>query len=193
MRLRVRIDHSGNFAIRVNERAAFEYCDHYLMKFSIQNCRCREHSELYCVAATPENVDDCDGFGFSVNRMKDYLHHQNDRMKGFVYYSRIDNTPVGCIWVAYKGANEFQYRIRKVDAFGFNFAVRSEYRGQGIIGFMIYELLRKLEQEGIDTSYASVRRNNRSALRAYEKCGAVIISRRKFFRIAGVRISYPII
>ena len=114
-------------------------------------------------------------------------------MRGYVYYNRIDNKPVGCVWVAYKGANEFQYRIRKIDAFGFDFAVNNAYRGQGIVGFMIYELLLTLKNEGINVLYASVRKNNRSALKAYDKTGAVIVESKRFFRVAGIRIPYPII
>lgn len=100
---------------------------------------------------------------------------------------------MGYVWVAYKGANEFQYRIRRIDAFGFDFAVHPAYRGQGIVGFMIYELLVSLKNEGIDALYASVRKNNQSAIRAYKKLGAVIVGSKKFCRFAGIRIPYPIL
>lgn len=187
------IDRSGNFSIRLKQRTVFEYCDHFLMRFVLADCRCVNHPEVYRVNISLSNVDDCNGLGFSVVRMRNYLLKQSAHMKGYIYYNKIDNNPVGCVWVAYKGANEFQYRIRKIDAFGFDFAVNNAYRGQGIVGFMIYELLLSLENEGIDVLYASVRKNNKSAIRAYEKIGAVIVGTKKFYRFAGIRIPYPMI
>lgn len=189
----IKIERSDNFAIRLNQRTAFEYCNHFLIRFTLDNCSYVNHPELYRKNISISNVDDCNGMGFSVVRMKNYLLKQSDHMKGYIYYNRIDNKPVGCVWVAYKGANEFQYRIRKIDAFGFDFAVNNEFRGQGIVGFMIYELLLALKKEGINVLYASVRKNNRSALKAYDKIGAVIVESKRFFRVAGIRIPYPII
>lgn len=145
----IQIDRSGNFAIRLKQRTVFEYCDHFLMRFSLNNNYSHiVHPELYCANISLSNVDHCNGMGFSVVRMKDYLTTQSAYIKGYIYYNKADNRPVGCVWVAYKGANEFQYRIREIDAFGFDFAVKNAYRGQGIVGFMIYELLLSLKNEG---------------------------------------------
>lgn len=189
----IQIDRSENFPIRLKQRTVFEYCDHFLMKFSLDTCGSVVPPEIYRANISLSNVDDCYGMGFSVVRMKRYLQKQSAHMKGYMYYSRMNDNPVGCVWVAYKGANEFQYRIRKIDAFGFDFAVNSAYRGQGIVGFMIYELLLSLKNEGIDALYASVRKNNPSALRAYEKIGAVIVESKRFCRLAGIRIPYPVL
>lgn len=189
----IKIDYNDNFAIRIKERAVFEYCNHYLIKFELANCSYIDHPEIYFVEITKNNVSDCIGMGFSVERMKKYLLEQNLYMKGYIYYSKNGNKPVGCVWVAFKGADEFQYRIRYVDAFGFDFAVNPSYRGQGIVGFMIHELLILLKEKGINSLYASVRKNNKSALRAYNKFGATIVSNKKFYRVLGIRIPYPII
>lgn len=187
----IQIDRSGNFAIRLMHRTAFEFCDHYLMKFSLDNCSYVNHPELYWANISLSNVEDCNGMNFSVARMKEYLRTQNSYMRGYIYYSKINNNPVGCVWAAYRGANEFQYRIRNVDAFGFDFAVKNEYRGHGIVGFMIFQLLRSLQDEGIHDLYASVRKNNYAAISAYEKIGAVKVGRKRFCRLAGIRVPYP--
>ena len=41
-----RTDHSGNFAIRLCERAIFEYCNHYIVRFDVSKCSCVVHPEL---------------------------------------------------------------------------------------------------------------------------------------------------
>ena len=187
----IQIDRSGNFAIRLMHRTAFEFCDHFLMKFSLDNCSCVDHPELYRTNISLSNVEDCNGMSFSVARMKNYLRTQSSYMRGYIYYSKTNNEPVGYVWVAYRGANEFQYRIRTIDAFGFDFAVKNEYRGHGIVGFMIYQLLLLLQDEGIHDLYASVRKNNYAAISAYEKIGAVKVGRKRFCRFAGIRVPYP--
>lgn len=126
----IQIDRSGNFAIRLMHRTAFEFCDHFLMKFSLDNCSCVDHPELYRANISLSNVEDCNGMSFSVARMKNYLRTQSSYMRGYIYYSKTNNQPVGYVWVAYRGANEFQYRIREIDAFGFDFAVKNAIEGK---------------------------------------------------------------
>ena len=63
----IQIDRSGNFAIRLMHRTAFEFCDHFLMKFSLDNCSCVDHPELYRTNISLSNVEDCNGMSFSVS------------------------------------------------------------------------------------------------------------------------------
>lgn len=126
-----RIDHSGNFAIRLCERAIFEYCNHYIVRFDVSKCSCIAHPELMMEQINFDNVDLCNGMGFSTTRMRRYLSEQSSYMKGYLYSKAADNKPVGCVWIATCGANEFQYRVRRVDAFGFDFAVKPEFPRTG--------------------------------------------------------------
>lgn len=188
------IDKRENFMIRLMERTFFEYCHHYLIEFDLKNFnKVRSHPELLRKRITLQNVDECTGIAFNVNRMKSYLIHQNDKVEGFLYYTKDTNETVGCIWVMYRGGNEFQYRMRKVDAFGFDFGIRSQFRGQGYIVWMIYELLLHLKEKRIEKLYASVRTNNQSAIKAYNKAGMRIVREERFFRIVGIRVLYPIV
>lgn len=189
----LRIDRSGNFAIRLCERAIFEYCNHYIVRFDASICSCVAHPELVMAPITDDNVDLCNGMEFSTERMRRYLLEQGSHMRGYLYSTVADNKPVGCVWVAFRGANEFQYRVRRIDAFGFDFAVKPEFRGQGIVGFMICDLLNNLGKNGVDVLYASVRKNNTSAIKAYTKMGGSLVASKRFFRVGGVRIPYPII
>ena len=73
----VQIDRSQNFSIRLKERTAFEYCNHFLMKFSLDNCSYVDHPDLCRTNISLSNVDDCNNMGFRVDRMKRYLLTQS--------------------------------------------------------------------------------------------------------------------
>lgn len=188
------VDKRENYMIRLMERTLFEYCHHYLIEFALDRFeKCKSYPDLVCKKITLQNVDECTGIAFNVNRMKAYLTHQPDKVDGFLYYTKDTGETVGCIWVMYRGGNEFQYRVRNVEAFGFDFGIRGKFRGRGIIVWMIHELLLYLQKKGIRTLYASVRTNNKSAIKAYTKAGMKIVREKRFFRIVGIRIPYPIV
>ena len=170
-----------------------EYCDHFLISFKLERMQeiCHPHIELYKKPIKLDNVQECERSPYSVERMKQYL--RSEPVEGFLYYTADTNEPVGCIWVMYKGGNELQYRVRHVDAFGFDFCVFPRFRGNGLIGVFIKDLLLHLKTKGIDTLYASVRRNNYSALKAYQKINMNVEKRKRFGRIRNFRIPYPVI
>lgn len=58
---------------------------------------------------------------------------------------------------------------------------------------MICDLLKELNEDGVDVLYASVRKNNTSAIKAYTKMGGSLVASKSFFRVLGMRIPYPII
>lgn len=185
------IDNAENFTIKLFGRCLLVYTDHYIVNFSLNKLTYRQPPfEVHYEKADLENVDDCSRSPFNLNRMKNYLAELPDLVDGYIFY-KDDKTPIGCAWVMYRGGNEFQYRVRNVDALGFHFSVFDEYKGQGLIGYMIYCLLTELKEKGIDNMYCGVRINNTSAIKAYMKIGADIVGEKRFFRIAGIRIPYP--
>ncbi|MBR1675828.1 MAG: GNAT family N-acetyltransferase [Clostridia bacterium] len=103
------------------------------------------------------------------------MKKQSQKVKGFLFYFKETSEPVGCVWVGFKGFNEFQYRIRNIDAFGFDFAVAEKWRGKEVIRYMVSILQKELEKNGIKKLFISVRRNNISALKAYQKCGCSVV------------------
>ena len=90
----------------------------------------------------------------------------------------------------YKGGNELQYRIRNVDAFGFDFCVFDKYKGNRYIELIIYEILLYLRKKNINKLYASVRTNNYAAIKAYQRMNMNIESIKRFGRIISLRIPY---
>ena len=185
------IDKTQNFSIKILGKRLFTYTHHYIMRFSLDKLAYRQPAfPLRYEKASLENVDDCSKAPYSLNRMKRYLTEFPEKVDGYIFY-REDDTPVGCVWVMYRGGNEFQYRVRKIDALGFHFCVYDEFKGQGLIGYMIFCLMTELRKKEIDSLYCGVRTNNASAIKSYRKLGADIVSEKRFFRIAGLRIPYP--
>lgn len=182
-----------NWSLWIRGIRLLEICDHYLICFQ-QNPQLQAvpDMQLRKERIYPENLKCCEQQAYSVDRMKEYL--MSEPAEGFLYYSEETGEPVGFLWVMFRGGNELQYRVRNIDAFGFDFFVFPQYRGRGLIRFMIKDTLRYLEEmHQIDKLFASVRRNNEAALNAYRKAGMTVIGRKVFFRIRHCRIPYPCI
>lgn len=188
------IDKTENYTIRLFEHRLFEICDHYLISFSLDRFPMTFSNELLKIEKINEsNLHFLKYIGYNLKTMSKYINDKPGLTEGFIYFTKETHEPVGCIWVMYKGGNEAQYRVRNVDAFGFYFAVFPKFRGNRYIEYFIYTLLKHLKAKGIYKLYASVRKNNKSALRAYERAGVKIEANKKFYRFISWRIPYPII
>ena len=188
------INKTGNYSIRIFKRSIFEFCNHYLISFSLDQFPMSFSDELLKMEKINEdNLHYLKHIGYKYKTMNKYIKDKKELQEGFIYFTKDTHEPVGCIWVMYKGGNEAQYRIRNIDAFGFYFAVFPKFRGNRYIEYFIYNLLKHLETKGIHSLYASVRKNNKSALRAYERAGMKIEANQKFYRIIRLHIPYPII
>ena len=87
--------------------------------------------------------------------------------EGFIFSDA--GRPVGTIWVMYQGANDIEYRIRRIEAYIFDVYINENYRGNGYAGEMICLLMKYLHERGIDCSYLAVAKTNKSAIKAYKK------------------------
>lgn len=194
MRKILSIDKSENYTICLFEHRLFEKCDHYLISFSLDRFSMHFPDDLLEIERVDvSNLHYLRYIGFNYRLMNYYIIEEKEPVEGFIFFTKDKNEPVGCIWVMYKGGNEAQYRIRNIDAFGFYFAVFPKYRGNRYIEFFIYSMLKHLEAKGITKLYASVRKNNIAALKAYKRAGMKIEAEKKFYRFIKWRIPYPII
>ena len=194
MRKLFAIDKSENFTICLFEHRLFEICDHYLISFSLDRFSMSFSEDLLDIEKVDvSNLHYLRHSGFIFRLMSKYIREGKEPVEGFIFFTKNEHEPVGCIWVMYKGGNEAQYRVRNIDAFGFYFSVFPKYRGNRYIEFFIFSLLKYLETKGIHRLYASVRKNNISALKAYTRAGMKIEAEKKFFRLISLRIPYPII
>lgn len=188
------IDKTENYTICLFEHRLFEICDHYLISFSLDRFSMKFPYDLLNMERIDKNnIQYLKNIGYNYITMSKYILEEKEPIDAFMFFTKDKHEPVGCIWVMYKGGNEAQYRIRNIDAFGFHFAVFPKFRGNRYIEYFIYRLLKHIEKKGIKKLYASVRKNNESALRAYSRSGMKIESSKRFYRFIKWRIPYPII
>lgn len=194
------IDKRENYTICLFEHRLFEICDHLLISFSLHGFPEEQiqrfegyDSRLTTEAVSEDNLHYLKGSDFNYNTMHHYIVDKTEPAEGFVTFTKDTHEPVGFIWLMYKGGSEAQYRIRNIDAFGFYFFVFPKFRGNQYIEYFIYNMLKYLKTKKIEKLYASVRKNNAAALRAYEKAGMKIEAPKKFYRFIKWRIPYPII
>lgn len=128
------------------------------------------------------------GTTVTVSNLKHLLRVNGSRCEGFIFEGK--DTPIGTIWVMYRGANDLEYRIRNIDAYIFDVYVNSLHRGKGYAGEMICQLMEYLHDKDINTAYLAVSISNKSALRAYKKTGFTTVTDKKFARFLKINIPY---
>ena len=180
------------FQLLFHNRQIFAFYDHYLTYFDLQKTTDTYELDpsLTVEQINLDNVEDCDNESFWIGRMKRYLQEQPNYVNGFVFRDAETQAPVGFLWVMYPGGNEFQYKIRKVDAFLFDVYVSPEHRGRGLCGKMFQYVFAYLKHRGAVTAGLAVRVKNTSAIRAYEKLGGVFKKRKKFIQFIR-RFNFP--
>lgn len=188
----LRINKADNFTVYLLGHNVFEFCNHKLISFSKTDFNTViDNKRVYKKLIDNTNVDICKRAPYSFSNIKNYINTQSDNLNGLIYYLKDTDKPVGCLWIMYKNGDELQYRIRNIDAFGFYFCVFDEYKGKGLINDMIQDAVDFLSEKGIDRLYASVRKNNLSALKAYKKVGYRFEKNKRFCTLLKIRIPYP--
>ncbi len=119
---------------------------------------------------------------FSVDRMSSYLLNQEKYVEGFICYDK-ENRLLGFMWVMYPCGDEFQYRVRETDAFIFDVFVFDSARGKGVCGKMLQYVFQYLDRKKKVSARLGVRKNNASAIRAYEKIGGRKVYSRSFIQL----------
>lgn len=179
------------FNIKVLGHNFFTFYDHYLMTFNLQECNDSSLASWVAVEEIdPDNISDCANAEFSVDRMKKYLKNCKFA-SGWLFYDKKTHVPIGFFWIMRRGGDEFQYRVRNVEAFFFDVYVNADYRGHGVCGLMFQYAFRLLKKEGISVAALGVRTNNCSAIKAYHKNGGKIVKRMPFMQLLGhINIPY---
>ena len=166
------------------KRQLYAYYDHYLMYFNLNEINTEYSNDKYFAEKiTLNNVDKCANECFSLGRMKKYLLNNGNFVEGFFFQERTTQEKAGFMWLMFPQCNEFQYRVRKVDAFIFDVFVFPNFRGCGLCGQMFQHVFDSLKKRGKNIVALGVRTDNTSAIRAYEKAGGVIKSRKRFIQL----------
>ena len=188
MRKIISIDRTENFTIKLFNHNLFVFNDYIIYRADFSSLPVVE-KKLMMRSISLENVELCIKGDFSMERMQKYLQEKGDETEGFLFFD--GDEPVGYLWIMYKGGNHFQYRVRNIEALIYQIEVFPEFRGQGICGIMMCQAFEYLKtHKDINEAYWSVRNNNESALKAYNKLDANQVGRRRFFRILKINIPY---
>ena len=113
---------------------------------------------------------------------------ENDRiLEGFFMYDKATGLPVSRLWVMYRSSREYDlnggYRIITPKAWIFNANTLESYRSQGIYTYLLQSVFKYLHDEkSTDSVHLSVARKNKPAIRAYEKAGGGVQSRKVSLR-----------
>lgn len=136
----------------------------------------------------PITKDDYDTLRLS-SSLRHMLDEQPNYVKGYGFRDSDSNT-VGHLFLMKKGGNEVLYKIRKIDSYLFALRVFSEYQGKGYGEEIMTQVIEELHNDGVDTVFLTVKKNNKQAIHIYDKLGMKAIGRKFFIRIGRYNIPY---
>ena len=184
----ISIDRTENFTIKLLDHNFFVFNDYIIYRADFSTIT-REKAQFEMRKITLDNMNLCSKGDFSMARIHKYLEEKAKETEGFLFFA--EGNPVGYLWIMYKGGNHFQYRVRNIDSLIYQIEIFPEFRGHGACGHMMKQAFEYLQaQKNINDAYWSVRKNNKSAIRAYDKLGATQVDRKRFLRVLKVNIPY---
>ena len=184
----ISIDTTENFTIKLLNHNLFVINDYLIYHADFIDIP-KIDTKFEMRKITFDNVCLCSKGDFSMARMHKYLKEKADDTEGFLFFD--GDEAIGYLWIMYRGGNHFQYRVRNIDALIYQIDVFPEFRGHGACGVMMRQAFNYLQvQKRISDAYWSVRKNNISAIRAYDKLGAKQVDRKIFLRVLKVNIPY---
>lgn len=168
----------------------FTVFNHIIMSTKLE--KVFANKRVYSKEATLENLNLFKKGDFSVDLMSKYLKNQKHLVKGYLFFEKDTDEPVGYAWIMRKGGNEVQYRVRRTDFFLFDLCVFQCFRGQGFasefLSYIATDLINNFSGAGKYLSLA-VRVNNIPAIKVYKKFGFLKVERKKFVRL--LKINFP--
>ncbi len=182
------IDRTENFTIKLRNHNFFVFNDYIIYRANFNDIS-KSNANLDMRKISSDNVELCSKGDFSMARMRKYLKEKVGETEGFLFFN--GDEPVGYLWIMYRGGNHFQYRVRNIDALIYHIEVFPDFRGNGICGLMMRQTFEYLQSKrNITCAYWSVRKNNISAIRSYDKLGATQVKRKRFIRLLKINIPY---
>ncbi len=176
--------------ITIGGRNVLTTYHHLIMKADLNKIKAgNEYPYLHIERVTEENLFKLEGAYFSTNPMKRMLLDSKSLFEGYALCNSFGKC-LSYVWIAYKGADQRHYRIRNINCFLFKISTMPEYRGKGYCPFLLQQIALVLKEKGIHNVYLAVMKNNKSAIRAYEKSGFYSVGRRIFVRFLRYNIPY---
>lgn len=171
--------------IRLLNKTLLTTYNHYYYMLSFDRLRPVNENRLECFEISDNNLDLIHLSG----ALKKMLHEQPDCVKGYGFKD-FDGNVIGHVFLMKRGGREVLYKIETIDAYLFAVRVFDEFRGRSYAGEMITHLVNKLREEGVESLYLTVKKNNASAIRVYEKLGFDLIGSKFFIRVWKYNVPY---
>lgn len=166
------------------------FYDHRLIRFPVSNYTQEQaiQIELEICPVDASNADRCRPV-MSAKGISDYLN-QKEAVQGWLFLDSQTKETAAMYWLFFKGAVEAEYRVRGDGeaALISDIYVFESYRGRRIVSRLLDHAFSVCRERGVRYLYASVRKTNPSAWKAYDRIGYEDTGTRRFFRLLGHNI-----
>ena len=176
--------------ITVFGKRVFSIYNHNIMSLNICDHKSKSSLEYKYRKVALSDIDILKRGDFSLANMLPYLKKERNYATGLLFSEVKTDCPVGYIWIIRRGGNDMTYRVRETDGLISCVCVFEEYRGRGIAGIMIDDIVKILKEDNCKEVKLGVRSDNYSAIKAYEKAGFCKVDSKCFIRILRKNIPY---
>lgn len=122
--------------------------------------------------------------------LKRMLEQQPGYVTGYGFTDQ-DGNVIGHVFLMTKGGNEVLYKIRNIDLYAFALRVFEPYRGNGYAGEIMSSVIDMLKNDsGKQELYLTVKKDNKTAIKIYERLGFEQIGTKAFVRVGKINIPY---
>lgn len=183
----IEIKTDTNVMIRVFGKTLAVRYDHRLIRFPLsRSYEASAGGKAFTIRRIDrQNADVC-RINMSAKGISRYLQ-AGDTIRGYLFQDPDSGEAVGYYWLFFRGAREAEYTVRGngESALISNIYVFEAYRGQRIFGQLLLHAFSVCRENGAQYLYASVRKNNASAWKGYDRIGYEEMGSRRFFRFVG--------
>ena len=187
MKKLIEIRTDSNRMLLVLGRCVAGSYDHRLIRFPVEQYK-EDSLCMRPLEAQPADQSNISVFAQTPYGMGIAKYLGNEAVsQGYVFLDPETGTPAAVCWLFFCGAEEAEYTVRGGGeaALISDIYVFEAYRGQRIVSQLLHYAFRVCRERGVKDLYASVRKNNEAAWRAYGRVGFEDAGERKFVRILG--------
>lgn len=190
MKKLIEIKKDTNYTVCVLGRGLAVYFNHRLIRFSVAE-HCRETIDTETIEIRQidaSNAAICRA-SVSAKTLSGFLN-SGMPIQGFLFFDRVSGDPIGYYWLFFDGARDSEYSVRgNGEAALISYVyVFDGYRGRRMAALLYRHAFAVCSENAVKDLYASVRKNNTAAWKAYERIGFEDLGPRKFLRLLGRNI-----
>lgn len=189
MKKPIEIKKDTNYTVRVFGKGLAVFFNHRLIRFSVAAHDEAGWDETLEIRQIDETNAALCRASVSEKALTGFLR-SGASVRGFLFLDRASGEPIGYDWLFFEGAHDSEYTVRgHGDAVLISYIyVFDAFRGKRMIAHMLSHAFSVCRELGVGFLYASVRKNNASAWKAYDRIGFEEMGARRFVRLLGHNI-----